>query len=271
MDENDKKSHHKNSSCDCDGACGCSMLDKLPPRLAFWAGVIVTAGTLFGIGFIVMLVMTFKGIEFGSKTSTKTTTNSNTNVAAAQANTNVAKPAGKVDPAALRHVRGSGDYTIVEYSDTECPFCKRFHSTMQQVLKDYDGKVRWAYKQFPLASLHSKAPREANATECAAEQGKFWEYLDLVMERTNSNNSLPDDELFTIADDLSLDRGTFDDCVKNDKYKDVVDGDAAEAQTVGGTGTPYSLVIDQDGNIVDVISGAQPYTAIAATLDSLVK
>lgn len=270
----DEKKSHQGSSCNCEGVCGCGMLDKLPPRLAFWAGVVVTAGLLFGVGFILMLVMMFKGIDFGATTSktTKTTT-ANANVAVVDdvADVAAAQPAGKIDPESLRNVRGEGDYTIVEYSDTECPFCKRFHATMQQVLTDYDGQFRWAYKQFPIPSLHSKAPREANATECAAEQGKFWEYLDLMMERTTSNDTLPDEELFTMADDLGLDRAAFDSCVEDNKYQNIVSADSAEAQKMGANGTPYSVIIDQDGNVVDVISGALPYESIATTLDAIVQ
>ena len=72
------------------------------------------------------------------------------------------------------HIRGNPDapVKIVEYSDTECPFCKRFHETMKQVMDEYgkDGKVAWVYRHFPLDQLHSKARKEAVALECAKEQ-----------------------------------------------------------------------------------------------------
>jgi len=91
---------------------------------------------------------------------------------------------------------------IVEFSDTECPFCKRFHTTMQQVVKDNNGQVAWVYRHFPLDQLHSKARKEAEATECAAELGgneKFWAYLNRLMEVTPANNGLDPAELLTIA------------------------------------------------------------------------
>ena len=73
------------------------------------------------------------------------------------------------------HIRGdiNAPVKIVEYSDTECPFCKRFHTTMQEVYNEYGktGKVAWVYRHFPLDQLHSKARKEAEATECAAELG----------------------------------------------------------------------------------------------------
>lgn len=271
-----KNGHDCGDNCKTDGkhGCGCScMLCKLPPHLAFWAGVVVTGGVMFAVAFVVLLVMMFKGVDLGSATAKTTNTNKNTNTvtAAADDTADVAAAAGKVDPASLRNIRGEGEYTIVEYSDTECPFCKRFHETMLQVMTDYDGKVKWAYKHLPLESLHSKAPREANATECAADQGKFWEYYDLLMDRTESNDSLPDEELFTIADDLSLDRTKFDDCLENESFNDRVLADSSEATSLGGRGTPFSVIIDSEGNIVDAIEGALPYSSVAQTLDTLLE
>lgn len=93
------------------------------------------------------------------------------------------------------HLRGDPKATvkIVEFSDLECPFCKRFHLTMQQVMEEYSGKVAWVYRHFPLDSLHSKARKEAEATECAAElagNDGFWAYIDKLFEITPSNNGL---------------------------------------------------------------------------------
>ena len=72
---------------------------------------------------------------------------------------------------------------VIEFSDLECPFCKRFHPTMKQIIEEYgkDSRVAWVYRHFPLDSLHSRARKEAEASECAAELGgneKFWAYID---------------------------------------------------------------------------------------------
>lgn len=80
--------------------------------------------------------------------------------------------------------------SLIEYSDFECPFCKRFHATMQQVMAANGDNVRWVYRQFPLDSLHQKARTEALASECAGEQGKFWEFTDSIFKVTPSNDGM---------------------------------------------------------------------------------
>lgn len=253
-----------------------SMIDSLPPRMAFWTGVLLTAGIAFALGFVILLTMMFKGASLtgwnddGVVKKTANTNTVNTNVAAADDTAVAPVAAGSIDLSTITNERGSGDVTIVEYSDLECPFCKNFHATLQQTLQNYDGQVKWAYKHFPLTSLHSKARREAMATECAAEQGQFWEYTDLLMETTTSNDSLPDATLFTMADDLGLDAASFSDCVESEKFADKVDADYSEATGLGGQGTPFSVVVDADGNILDTIPGALPYDSVAQILDQYV-
>jgi protein-disulfide isomerase len=169
------------------------------------------------------------------------------------------------------HIRGPADakITIIEYSDLECPFCKRFHSTMQQAIAEYPNDVRWVYRHFPLEQLHQKAPAEANASECAAEQGKFWEFVDLIFETTQGNDSLDLSTLPQLAQQAGVQNvSQFQSCVDINKYKDKVDADLADAAAAGGRGTPYSVVIGPDGQ-KQPINGAQPYATVKATIDSL--
>src|SRR3989344_5485116 len=98
---------------------------------------------------------------------------------------------------------------IVEYSDLECPFCKTFQKTLHQIMDEYgeSGKVAWVYRHFPLAQLHTKAAKEAEATECAAELGgnaAFWKYADRLFEVTPSNNNLELSQLPVIAAEVGL-------------------------------------------------------------------
>lgn len=162
---------------------------------------------------------------------------------------------------------------IVEYSDTECPFCKVFHNTMHQVVDTYgDSEVAWVYRHFPIAELHSRAPKQAEATECAAELGgndAFWDYIDRIFSTTNSNNTLDPAELPRIAQAIGLDVTAFNECLNSGKYTETI-GKAVEAAVkAGARGTPYSVAIS--GNKKVVINGAQPFEVVKQTIDSLLK
>jgi protein-disulfide isomerase len=165
------------------------------------------------------------------------------------------------------YVRGNPDapITIVEFSDLECPFCKRFHSTMQQALTEYGDQVRWVYKHFPIDQLHPKADKEAEAAECAGELGgneKFWAYIDRVFEITPSNNGLDLTLLPQIAKGLGLDQKAFEDCLNSGKYAEKVERQYQEGVRLGVNGTPGSFV-----NAVPV-RGAIPYENLKAIIDA---
>ena len=173
------------------------------------------------------------------------------------------------------HIIGdkNAELVIVEYSDTECPFCKTFHKTMKEVVQNYDGKVAWVYRHFPIAQLHSKASKEAEATECAAELGGnqgFWKYLDKIFETTNSNNSLDPNELPKIATAIGLDGNAFNACLSSSRYAELVKKSVEEAIKAGALGTPYSVIVTRDGQKI-LINGAEPLTMVKAKIDGLLK
>ncbi|MEI6494824.1 MAG: thioredoxin domain-containing protein, partial [bacterium] len=151
---------------------------------------------------------------------------------------------------AADHIRGSisAPIKVVEFSDIECPFCKTFHNTMLTIDKEYvaTGKIAWVFRQFPLVQLHSKAPKEAEATECAAELGgndKFWQYLDKLFATTPSNDKIDLAVLPKIAKDLGLDTKSFEACLASGKYTAKVAESVAEANAAGGQGTPFPVII----------------------------
>jgi len=175
------------------------------------------------------------------------------------------------------HILGnpSAKVTIVEYSDTECPFCKVFHETMNRVMNEYGngGQVAWVYRQFPIAGLHPKAHKESEATECANKLGgntKFWEYLNKLIEITPSNNGLDAAKLPEIAKEVGLDVDAFNTCLTNGEMTKIVDAGIASAAKAGAQGTPYSLVV-VGGKIVGEINGAQSYETVKAQIDGLLK
>lgn len=162
------------------------------------------------------------------------------------------------------HIRGAKNakVTVIEYSDLECPFCKKFHPTMQQLLTEYPNDVRWVYRHSPLAQLHSKAAKEAEATECAGEQGKFWEMTDKIFEVTPANNGLDLAELPRLAQQAGVANSQqFQTCLDSGKYAKHVQDDVADAQVAGLRGTPYSVIMGLSGQKLP-LSGAQPYAAV---------
>ena len=171
------------------------------------------------------------------------------------------------------HIRGNPDapVKIVEYSDSECPFCKRFHETMKQVMDEYgkDGRVAWVYRNFPLDQLHPKARNEAIALECAGDQGgndPFWAYADRLYEVTPSNNGLDPIELPKIAQYIGLDITKFNTCLTSGKFTKHIEEDVQNAAATGGNGTPWSIVVAKNGKKYP-LSGAQPYDAVKQLID----
>lgn len=148
--------------------------------------------------------------------------------------------------------------TIVEFSDFECPFCARVVPTLEQVKKQYGDKVRIVFRQFPLA-MHPHAPKAAEASLCAAEQGKFWEMHDAMF---NDQRALTVDDLKAKAASLELDAEKFNQCLDSGEMAEQVRADMQAGQKAGVSGTPAMFV---NGRLV---SGAVPFENIAEVIDS---
>ena len=177
------------------------------------------------------------------------------------------------------HIRGNPDakVVIVEYSDFECPFCKRFHDTMNQIMSEYgdDGRVAWVYRHFPLDQLHPvKARLEAVTAECVAEIGgndAFWQFADRFFEVTPSNNRTDVDTVLPeIIKELGLSQSAIDECVLSGRYDQHIEDDINNAIATGGRGTPWSIVISPNGETFP-LSGAQPYNSIKQLVDISLK
>lgn len=178
-------------------------------------------------------------------------------------------------PKSSDHIRGAQNpvITIVEYSDTECPFCKVFHLTMQSVIAKHGDKVAWVYRHFPIESLHQYARDEANATECAATLGgeeKFWQYLDKIFEVTPSNDKLDQNLLPKFATELGINEQDFNDCFANKKYDERIAKTMKDGADAGVSGTPMSFIV-KDGKVVQMIQGAWPEDKMEAVIKKLLE
>ena len=209
-------------------------------------------------------------LYFGSSAPTPTTvTTENNQPAVAQqpeptGSTDAVRPVDEAD-----HIKGdiNAPIKIVEYSDFECPFCKRFHDTMNAVVANEENSdVAWVYRQFPLEQLHPvKAMAEAVASECAAELGgndAFWQFADRFMEITPSNNRTDIETVIPqIVREIGLDETAFQTCFESGKYDDHIAADIQNAVETGGRGTPWSVLIAPNGKTFP-INGAQPQAAV---------
>jgi protein-disulfide isomerase len=137
------------------------------------------------------------------------------------------------DPARLRG-NPKAPVMIVEFSDFECPYCHQVEPTIKQVLAKYGDKVSLSYRDFPLTQIHAQAEIAAEASRCALEQGKFWEYHDQLF----TASKLDKDALIEYARNLGLDETKFGSCLTSEKYKAQIDKDLEEGRKAGVTGTP---------------------------------
>ncbi len=172
------------------------------------------------------------------------------------------------------HILGNPNAAVkvVEYMDLECPHCKVFNTTMHQIIAYYgkSGQVAWVQRPFPLAQIHSKAPQEAQAAECAAAQGgdtAYFAYTDKIFEITPSDNGLDLAQLPTVAQQVGLDVAKFNDCLSKNTYAQKVTDSYNEALSYGAQGTPFSLVMV--GTEAVALSGDQPYDSMRAAIDAV--
>ena len=171
--------------------------------------------------------------------------------------------------------------TIIEFSDYECPFCKRhFDETLPQLVKNYvdTGKVKIVFRDFPLGFHDPMATKEAVAANCAGKQGgntAYFKYHDEIFTRTISNgNGLSETDLTTIATDLGLNLNSFNTCVFDPAQTDEVKKDIADGTAAGASGTPTFVIgkSTSNGEIDgDLVVGAQPYAAFQAIIDPLLQ
>jgi len=160
------------------------------------------------------------------------------------------------DPARLRG-NPKAPVMIVEFSDYQCPYCHQVEPTVKELLTKYGDKVSLAYRDFPLTQIHSQAMISAEASRCALEQGKFWEYHDQLF----TESKLEKDDLIGYARNLKLDDKQFESCLTSEKYKADIERDEQEGRKAGVNGTPGFFI-----NGV-ALSGSQPRDAFTRVID----
>ena len=163
-------------------------------------------------------------------------------------------------PGAGAPVRGAPDapVTVVEFSDFQCPFCKQAQLTLSKVLERYPGTVKLVYLDFPLERIHRQASRAAQAARCANDQGKFWEYHDVLFVQSPRLNLV---DLKRYAAQVGLDAAKFETCLSSETHKAAVQKDIDEGRKLGVTSTPAFFINGRP------LSGAQSVEAFARVIE----
>jgi protein-disulfide isomerase len=166
-----------------------------------------------------------------------------------------------VDPA-RDHIWGKTDakVTLIEYSDFECPFCHRHYETMKQIKAAYPNDIRIIFRHFPL-SFHAEAQKAGEASECAADQGKFWEMYEVIFQ-ANTAGDMSVAKWKQAAADLKLDTAKFNNCLDSGEKASRVSEDLNEGSMAGVEGTPATFVNGQ------LVSGALPFDSFKQIIDA---
>jgi protein-disulfide isomerase len=148
--------------------------------------------------------------------------------------------------------------TIVEFSDFECPYCSTAEQTVQRVMKEYEGKVRLVYRDFPLP-IHANAVKAAEAAQCAGDQGKYWDMHEKLFA---NQQALELTALKGYAKDLNLDQAKFDQCLDSGTKSKVIEESKKVAEKVGVNGTPAFFINGYK------LNGAQPFEEFKTIIDA---
>jgi predicted DsbA family dithiol-disulfide isomerase len=156
----------------------------------------------------------------------------------------------------------SAPVTLVVFSDFQCPYCKKFSSTLAEVSKKYGDKVRIVFRQFPLTKIHPDAMNAAEAALCAADQKRFWEMHDLLFQ---DQSDLEIEALRKRANKLGLDVNAFNACLDSSQHAAQIHEDIVAGTSAGADSTPTTFVNGR------YLNGAQPLNALSAIIEEELK
>jgi protein-disulfide isomerase len=198
----------------------------------------------------------------------------------------IVMPRGAVTPVTLfsgktidteDHVEGdrNSDVVVVEYSDPECPYCTQLHTIMKQLRSEYENRISFVYRNFPLTQIHSHAYDESRAITCAGLVGgdkKYYEYIDALFGYKVSHNTtqLPPTGKADIASSIGLDSTAFATCMNNAAAGEKVNTSTEDGIRAGVTGTPSTFILLKKGDsyeVVSMIDGARSVSYFKAAIE----
>lgn len=232
---------------------------KSTNKTNFLLGLFVGMAAISAIGFFSLLIVVFTQ---GQPVNLAAQAGTNTGTEDQQGTDTQAQEVGPV-PAVTAddHIKGGKDAKVVliEYTDFECPYCSKHYDTTQEIIKAYGDKVQVVMRHFPL-SFHENAQKAAEASECAAEQGKFWQMYDVIFA-ANKAKDMSVAKWKSEAKKLGLNTKQFDSCLDSGKYADKVAQQAAGGASAGVDGTPATFLNGQ------LVSGALPFDSFKTEID----
>ncbi|CAM5562920.1 DsbA family protein [Eoetvoesiella caeni] len=172
-----------------------------------------------------------------------------------------------------KHIYGSVNarFTMVEFSDLECPYCKRFHDTPKHLVDESGGNINWQWKHLPLGFHNPAASRQAEASECVAElkgNKAFWVFLSDIFEQSRGNGQgVPN--LKQLASEVGVDEKEFSQCLDSGRHGAKVQSDVAQATKLSISGTPATFLVDNKTGKSQLLGGAQPAQAFVAAMKKM--
>lgn len=162
---------------------------------------------------------------------------------------------------------------MVEYSDYDCPFCKQYHLTMNQIMDEYGvtGKIAWVYRQLPLAQLHPNSPKISEAALCVGNVGgndAFWKFTNLIFDERDLDEPTNVTKLPEYAEAAGVSKTDYVECMDNGVMEEEVEASVRDGFNAGARGTPYTVLIV--GNQQAIINGAQSYETVKGIVKNLI-
>ncbi len=237
-------------------------LSRYSPKFIF------EIGELVGLAVVLVVAAAVAGLIWMFNARTTTELESLVEQSATDA---VLQQVTTIDSDELRNVRGTGDITVIEFTDLECPLCQQFHPRIQSLVSTFNGKVRVALAHYPLP-VHTTARRAARATECVAtSNGDAFAYVNTLYTNDARKDGYTDEELITATDGLNVDRTAFTGCLAgtDDTIEDAIDADILLARSTAATGTPHVVIIDNTGTIIKKINGVLTQKQLDETINGL--
>lgn len=178
-------------------------------------------------------------------------------------------PTGTVPPVTdSDHVRGNrnADIVLIEYSDFQCPYCKKFHPTAKQIIDNYGGKVSWVYRHLPLSFHEPDASKKAIASECVAEQGgddAFWKFTDSMYADQTA-------DITKTAVAAGVNQAKFQACLDSGKYDALIEQQKKDAAALGVNGTPGNIIYNVKTGESKMLPGAYPFESFKEIIDAMI-